>query len=133
MRTCTEGRPGRPQSPNKPERVSPVRVIVEVQEDSRHTTLVVSEPWGANQTVQFAAAPREPGGELPRGARPLAVRFDMSDRPPKCSCLVTTPGGPRRIEVSTASGLSLVASGVHGILSYAPGVTVPEGAIPILA
>lgn len=120
MRACIDGRAAQPRTPVVPERVRPVRIIVSVQEHPGHTTLVVSEPGRANQSVHLAASPAQDEVELPMHARPLAVRFDMSDGPPTCSCLLATPEGPRRIEISTAGALSLVAAGVHGILASAP-------------
>lgn len=119
VKARSDGRAARPHMPNGPERVKPVRVIVGVLDHPGRTTLVVSEPGGANQRVQLDVSRAEDAVELPLHARPLAVRFDMSDRAPTCSCLVTTPEGPRRIEISIAGALSLVANGVHGILAVA--------------
>jgi hypothetical protein len=129
VKSCTDGRAARPKKLNGPEYVRPVRVIVDVLEQPGQTTLVVSAPGEANQTVQVAASPAEGAVEIPIHARPLAVRFNLSERPPRCSCLVSTPEGPRRIEISVAGGLSLVATGVHGILAAGPAIRRPRGGL----
>jgi hypothetical protein len=84
--------------------------------------LVVSSYDGQIATVPIPGEPRDEAviKEVPGECRPLAIRFDLHGDRPACTVVVTSPAGPRRLELSNPAGLALVASGVHGIVTNAP-------------
>lgn len=104
------------------QRQAPVRVIVDVVERGPgESALVVSSPDGSRHTVAVPGSAREASmrEEIPEKFRALAVRIELSDRGPVCTCVATTPRGPRRLNLSVSGALALVAAGVHGIVTCA--------------
>lgn len=97
-----------------------VRIIVDVREHaSGQSSLVVYTPDGMRQTVLLAASAADAAldAELPARCQPVAARFELTDQGPDCTCLVTTPGGPRRIALSLPAALAVLRRGVHGIVT----------------
>ena len=100
-----------------------VRVIVDViplpEGGSR---LTLSLPDRGLETVDLENAPNPSAAEseIPSGSWPLAVRIDVDSEDVAscaCTCLIKTERGPKRIQLSVAAGLALVAAGRHGIIS----------------
>lgn len=111
------------------DRIPPVRVIVEVRDSGRRNSeLVVSTHDGSRHTLPlpFSARRKAADEEIPALHRPLAARFEMSDQGVSCTCLASTPDGPRRISISVPAALSLVRDGLHGIVTSAPPAAWPE-------
>jgi hypothetical protein len=111
-----------------PHRLAPVRVIVDVVERGPgESALIVSTPDGCLHTVVVPGSAREASlaAEIPKRFRPLAVRVELSDRGPVCTCVATTPRGPRRLNLSLSGALALVATGVHGIVTSAATAELP--------
>ena len=105
-----------------PHRQAPVRVIVDVVERGpAESALIVSTPDGCLHTVDVTGSAQGASlaAEIPNRFRPLAVRVELSDRGPVCTCVATTPRGPRRLDLSVSAALALVAAGVHGIVTSA--------------
>lgn len=103
-----------------PHGATPVRIIVDVVElTPEESILVVSSPYRTVDRVPVRGSASEAalGNEMPAGFHPLAVRFELSDQTPDCTCLATTPRGPRRFSLSLPAALALVAAGVHGIVT----------------
>jgi hypothetical protein len=103
----------------KEQRLPAVRMIVDVLDHAPgKSALVVSTP-DSRETILVAGVASETAvrDELPDGCHPLAVRVEVSSHGPVCTCIATTPSGPRRIALSVPAGLALVRQGFHGIVT----------------
>ncbi|MFA5901559.1 MAG: hypothetical protein WC829_20860 [Hyphomicrobium sp.] len=123
--------------------LGPVRVITHVRAcGPGRTELDVSSYDGRHVRLTKVLIPAVPHpkvmtGVIPDRCRPLAVRFEFHDDQSICTCVATTPTGPKRLDVSNSAGLALVASGVHGIVTLAPAkgelAVAEEGDVPWLS
>jgi len=101
-------------------RGAPVRTVTEVQRCASGSTLLAVTSYDGR--LEIVRIPGEPDAdarddELPPGCRPLAVRFELDTGGPRCTCVVSSGKGPRRVGLSIPAALALVAGGVHGIVT----------------
>lgn len=112
-------------------RTPAVRVIVDVLErEPGKPVLVVSRPDRSLDMVPISVSGDEGSSrwQVGNGAKSLAVRIEVGDdSQPACSVLVATKQGPQRVELHVAAALSLVRSGVHGVVTRRTSVSGHEG------
>jgi hypothetical protein len=99
---------------------APVRTVTGVQRGAPGSSkLVVTSYDKRVENVYLAGEPDADAvhAELPHGCRPLAVQFELRPGKPRCTCVVTSAEGPRRVVLSLSVALALVAGGVHGIVT----------------
>ena len=111
---------GSPLPPVGVRKGTPVRTVTGVERGTPGSSkLVVASYDKRVENVYLAGEPDADAvhAELPHGCRPLAVRFELHPGKPRCTCVVTSAEGPRRVVLSLSVALALVAGGVHGIVT----------------
>lgn len=118
---------GRTRPAERPERrrsapgIGPGVWIISIlrQAGPGRTRLDVTSFDARTETITILAEPdmERASSELPHGSRPLAVHIDLKAGAVACTCVVTSPRGPRRVIVSSPVALGLLSRGVHGIVS----------------
>jgi hypothetical protein len=90
--------------------------IVRVRQDPESTMLEVRFHDGTEADVRIVASPAESAAVIDAGGRPLAVLVSWAEPGLSCSVLIATRQGPERRAINTATALSLLVDGVHGVL-----------------